>query len=52
MSIGMYLSVLNVLGMQDDILLLAGNDTVGNTYRDLELITPKRVRKKTNDQKD
>lgn len=51
-SIGMYLSVLNVLGMQDDILLLAGNDTVGNTYRDLELITPKRVRKKTNDKKE
>ena len=44
-SIGMYLSVLNVLGMQDDILKLAGNDHVGNLYRDMELLTPKRARK-------
>ena len=44
-SIGMYLSVLNVLGMQDDILKLAGDDHVGNLYRDMELLTLKRARK-------
>ena len=44
-SMGMYLSVLSALGLQDDILLLAGNDHVGNTYRDLELLTPKRARR-------
>ena len=46
-AIGMYVSVLSVLGLQDDILLIAGNDVIGNTYRDLELVTPKRTRRKS-----
>ena len=45
-SMGMYLAVLDVLGLDDDILLLARDDVMGRTYQDLELKTPRRVRKK------
>lgn len=43
-SMGFYLAVLNVLGLQDDILLLAKDDVLGRTYQDLELKIPRRVR--------
>ncbi len=44
-SMGMYLAVLNVLGLQDDILLLAKDDVLGRTYQDLDLKIPRRVKK-------
>ncbi|MBQ7657341.1 MAG: helix-turn-helix domain-containing protein [Butyrivibrio sp.] len=44
-SMGMYLAVLNALGLQDDILLLAKDDELGRTIQDLELKTPRRVKK-------
>ena len=44
-SMGMYLAVLSALGLQDDILLLARDDVLGRTYQDLDLKTPRRVRK-------
>lgn len=42
---GMYLAVLNVLGLEDDILLLARDDVMGRTYQDLNLKIPRRSRK-------
>ena len=47
-SMGMYLAVLNVLGLSDDILLIARDDVMGRTFQDLKLKTPRRVRKKNN----
>ena len=44
-SMGMYLAVLNALGLEDDILLLAHDDVMGRTYQDLNLKIPRRVRK-------
>ena len=44
-AIGFYLAVLNVLGLQDDILLLAKDDVLGRTYQDLELKIPRRIKK-------
>lgn len=44
-SMGMYLAVLNVLGLEDDILLLARDDVMGRTYQDLNLKIPRRSRK-------
>lgn len=44
-SMGMYLTVLSVLGLQDDILLLAKDDVLGRTYQDLDLKIPRRIRK-------
>ncbi len=44
-SMGMYLAVLSVLGLQDDILLLAKDDVLGRTYQDLDLKIPRRIRK-------
>ena len=45
-SMGMYLAVLNALGLQEDILLIARDDVMGRTFQDLNLKTPRRVRKK------
>ncbi|MBE6004532.1 MAG: helix-turn-helix domain-containing protein [Lachnospiraceae bacterium] len=45
-SMGMYLAVLNALGLQDDILLLAKDDELGRAIQDLEIKTPRRVRKR------
>ena len=42
---GMYLAVLNALGLQDDILFLAKDDELGRTIQDLDLKTPRRVKK-------
>ena len=44
-SMGMYLAVLNALGLQDDILLLTKDDELGRTIQDLDLKTPRRVKK-------
>ena len=44
-SIGMYLAVLNSLGLQADILLLAKDDVLGRTYQDLNLKIPRSSRK-------
>lgn len=43
-SMGFYLAVLNVLGLQDDILLIAKDDVLGRTYQDLNLKIPRRVK--------
>ncbi len=43
-SMGFYLAVLNVLGLQDDILYIARDDVLGRTYQDLNLKTPRRIR--------
>lgn len=45
-SMGMYLAVLDALGLQDDILLLAKDDVLGRTIQDLEIKIPRRVKKK------
>jgi len=44
-SMGMYLAILHVLGLEADILLLAKDDELGRTYQDLELKIPRRIRK-------
>lgn len=44
-SMGMYLAVLNALGLSDDILLLAKDDVMGRTYQDLNLKTPRRSKR-------
>ena len=37
-SLGAYFNVLRVLGLQDDLLKLAGNDEFGRKLQDLKLI--------------
>ena len=37
-SMGAYFNVLRVLGLQDDFLKLAGNDSLGRKLQDLELL--------------
>ena len=44
-SMGMYLAVLNALGLSDDILYLAKDDVMGRTFQDLNLKTPRRIKK-------
>ncbi len=46
-SMGFYLAVLNVLGLQDDILLIAKDDELGRTYQDLDLKIPRRIKNGT-----
>ncbi len=45
-SMGFYLAILNVLGLQNDILLLAKDDVLGRTIQDLNLKVPRRAKKK------
>ncbi len=48
-SMGMYLAVLNALGLSDDILYLAKDDVMGRTFQDLNLKTPRRIKKNGTD---
>jgi transcriptional regulator with XRE-family HTH domain len=45
-SMGIYLRVLYALQLDDDILCLAKDDTMGKALQDLALITRKRATKK------
>ncbi len=45
-SIGIYLRILYALQLDDDILCLAKDDTMGKALQDLGLITRKRAAKK------
>lgn len=45
-AIGMYFRVLIVLGLQDDLLLIARDDVLGRKVQDIGLTTPRRASKK------
>lgn len=47
MSIGYYLQVLAVLGLEKDFLLLAKDDVFGRKLQDIGLTTNKRAPKKS-----
>jgi transcriptional regulator with XRE-family HTH domain len=44
-SLGVYLRILVVLRLEDDLAALALDDRLGRRLQDLEITTPKRVRK-------
>ena len=44
-AIGLYMQVLFVLGLSEEMQNVAGNDELGRKLQDADLITPKRVRK-------
>ena len=43
-SIGSYLQVLFVIGLEKDLLKVAGEDILGRKLQDAEILTKKRVR--------
>ena len=45
-SIGIYLQVMSVLGLADDMKQIALDDVLGRKLQDAELKTPKRIRRK------
>lgn len=45
-AIGLYLRVLIVLGLQDDLLGVAKDDILGRKLQDAKLITPQRATKR------
>ena len=45
-AIGMYFRVLIVLGLQNDLLIIARDDVLGRKLRDIGLTTPRRASKK------
>ncbi len=50
-SMGIYAQVLFVLGLENDILQLAGDDILGRKLQDLNLLVRKRAPKKPNEKK-
>lgn len=51
-SIGNYLSVLNVLGIENDFLKVAKDDVLGRKIQDADLITKQRAPKKRRESND
>lgn len=45
-SLGAYASVLHVLGLEDDILLMAKDDTLGRKLQDARILTKDRAPKR------
>lgn len=48
-AMGIYMSVLNSLGLEKDMLLVAKDDELGRKFQDLKLVTRKRAPKDKKD---